>query len=239
MTFSQAAVLITTLSSLLATIPASADPSTPTKVPASFSRVYVPEGFDSNDNVQIVGVGVFSNSCYRNAETLVRVDAPNKTIHLGGLTYQYKGYCLQVMMPFDRVVDLGILNAGTYTVVQETDNRVLGKIDVRAAIKQEPDDSLYAPVSQAFFDSSKGANSVYLTGEFPLSCMKIKQVNFNVQSDVLVVQPIAEVNLGLPCNKGSFPFNVSTNVGAMKPGRYLMHIRSMNGKAVNNLVNVP
>lgn len=216
-----------------------ADPSLPTKVPASFSKVYVPVGFDSNDNVQIVGVGMFNNSCYRNAETSVRVDEASKTIHLGGLTYQYSGYCLQVMMPFDRVIDLGILKAGSYTVIQETDKRVLGKIDVRATTKSEPDDNLYAPISQAFLQAGKNANIVHLTGEFPLSCMKMTDVKVDVQEDVLVVQPIAAVTNNVPCQKGSFPFSVDTKVNNMKPGRYLMHIRSMNGKAVNNFVNVP
>ena len=66
----------------------------------------MPDGFVSNDTAQIVGEGMFSNSCYRHAETTVRVDHVNKTIHVGPVAYKYNGYCLQVILPFDRVVDV-------------------------------------------------------------------------------------------------------------------------------------
>ena len=35
----------------------------PVKVPAYFQKMYIPGGFDSNDQIQIVGEGTFSNSC--------------------------------------------------------------------------------------------------------------------------------------------------------------------------------
>ncbi len=225
------------LTSLLFAAPAMADAS-PTLEPVSFDKIYTPDGFDSNDNVQIVGEGVFSNSCYRHAETKVWVDHEKMTIRLGPVAYKYGGYCLQVILPYDRTVDIGILNAGTYKIVQSVSGRSLGTITIKPATTLDPDDYLYSPVSQALVQSKNGKTGVYLMGDFPLSCMKMKEVKFQVQPDVLVVQPISEIDPSQPCVQGKFPFSVNKDVGAMNAGRYLLHVRSINGKAINNLFDV-
>ncbi len=227
------------LALLFAVQQASAENHTPMLVPVNFKKIYIPDGFDDNDNVQIVGEGLFANSCYRFAETKVRVDHNTKTIHLGPLAYKYPGYCLMVILPFDRTVDVGILKEGTYTIVQETDGATLGQIGVKTTISKEPDDYLYAPISQAFFIPRGLINKVYLTGDFPTSCMKLKEVKSQVQSDVLVIQPMAEIDPSVPCVDGKFHFETTADVRFMKSGRYLLHVRSMNGKSVNNLVDVP
>ncbi len=218
---------------IFATTLAKAD-HTPTKVSVNFGKIYAPGGFDDNDNVQIVGEGLFSDSCYRYAETSVRVDHKTKTIKVRPVAYKYPGYCLQVILPFDRVLDVGILQKGTYTVVQESDSQHLGQVDILATKNKEPDDFMYAPISQAFFQSG----GLSLMGDFPTSCMKLKEVKAQVQSDVLVIQPIVEIDSSIPCVEGKYHFETVTDVSDVKPGRYLLHVRSMNGKAVNSLVDV-
>jgi len=216
---------------------ASAD-SDPVMTGINFNRAYVPNGFDSNDQVEIVGAGIFSNSCYRYAETKVDVDQVDKTITLTPSAYMYTGYCLQVLMPFDHSINLGLLKEGTYKVKEALNPEVLGSINVRAATKPEADDYLYAPITQAFFKSQGSSNLVQLSGEFPLSCMKIKNVLFDKQPDVLVVQPIVELDHSVPCKDGKFHFENLSDVGPLTKGNYLLHVRSMNGKSVNTVVTV-
>lgn len=210
----------------------------PSKVKVNFGKIYVAKGFDSNDKVQIVGEGVYNNGCFRNAETKVRVDHDAKVITLTPYAYKYDGMCIQVIMPYDRVVDVGILKAGTYKVKQDGQSTFLGDVETTVATTKNPDDFTYAPISQAFFKGNGTSNIVSITGEFPNSCMTLKEVKFDVQPDVLVVQPIAEMQEGKDCKDGSFYFEKDTEVGPMKAGRYLLHVRSMNGKAINNLVEV-
>lgn len=214
---------------------ARAQSNTPIKIQTHFSRIYSVEGFDNNDNVQIVGEGVFPNSCFRNAETHVQIDHNSKTILLTPLAFKYPGICLEVIMPFDRVVDIGLLKAGEYRIVQQGDSREIGRINIKTTISREPDDQLYAPISQALVQPTPNGTNVYLTGDFPLSCMKLKEVKAEKQPDALVVLPIAEIVPATPCLKGKFPFNSLTDIGVMKPGRYLLHVRSMNGKSINSL----
>jgi hypothetical protein len=60
----------------------------PGKIPALYSNVYVPVGFDSNDHIQIVGEGMFENACYRPAETKAKVDVEKKRITLTPAAYE-------------------------------------------------------------------------------------------------------------------------------------------------------
>lgn len=223
---------------IIFTIQAKAEDYTPTKIQTSFGKVYIPDGFDNNDNVQIAGEGMFPNTCYRYATTSVQVDHTAKTIRLNTEAYKYSGMCLQVIVPFDRVVDVGILKEGDYSIITNNDNQTVGRVSIRTSKTKEADDFMYAPISQAYFQSKASVNKVFLSGNFPSSCMKLKEVKSQVQTDVLVIQPIVEIDPSKDCVGGQFHFETSIDVGFMKPGRYLLHVRSMNGKSVNNLVDV-
>ena len=210
----------------------------PTVVPSSFSKIYVPEGYDDNDKVQIVGEGMFPNSCFRYEDTRLKVNHENKTISIESFAYKYQGICLMVIVPFDEVLDVGLLQKGTYKIVEARSNEKLGEINIKVATKAEPDDFMYAPISQAFFKQGCFSDDIYLTGNFPLSCMKIKSVQMHLQSDGIVVQPIAEIDESKSCESGEFPFKASVNASHLKTGRYMLHVRSMNGKAINSLIDM-
>lgn len=210
----------------------------PQQVPAVFNTIYVPGGFDSNDSVQIVGEGMFRNTCYRPANTLYSVDHEKKEIRLGPVAYEYGGLCLQMILPFERVIDVGILKPGKYDVVLSSDGKKLGEIPVRLATTASPDDVLYAPISQAFFHQRGVVGEILLTGEFLSDCVTLDDVKITVEPKVIVVQPIAKVEDRTMCLRGRFPFSKVVKVEFVPKGRYLLHVRSLNGKSVNTLVNV-
>lgn len=210
----------------------------PVKKPATFNTAYYPTGFDSNDNVQFVGEGMFRNTCYRPAETAVQVDQEKKTITVGPVAYEYAGLCLQVILPFERVIDVGILKPGVYSILQSPEGTELGKIPVKAASRDEADDYLYAPIDQAFFRQKGAQSEIYLTGSFMTNCMHLKDVKVSVESKAVVVQPIAELEQRDGCLRGKFPFSKVVKVDLVPKGRYLLHVRSMNAKAINNLIDV-
>lgn len=212
----------------------------PTTEAVTFSRIYVPVGFDSNDHIQFVGEGVFSNSCYRPAPVTTTVDKQAKTIKVGPVAYKYSGLCLQVILPFERVVDVGVLPAGTWQVIQ-ADGKAIGEIKVNPALTADPDDYLYAPISQAYVhESQNGTEELMLNGTFPNNCMSMDQVKFDVQDDVIVVQPIAKMSSqnAAQCTGPAAPFTQVVQLGQLKAGRYLLHVRSMNAQAINTLVDI-
>jgi hypothetical protein len=208
----------------------------PSLIETHFNQVYVPEGFDDNDNVQIFGVGVYPTACYRNAETTVNVDEVNKTITIVPTAFYYNGICLQVLLPFERVIDVGILKAGVYSIFQNNSQTVLGQVNVRHALQAEPDDELYAPVSQVFVRTVNGMSQITITGEMPSGCMALKEIRVDVQKDVIVLLPIVEMKIA-GCKKEKYSFE-STKSVSIKPGQYMMHVRSMNGKSINNRIDV-
>jgi hypothetical protein len=237
------ALTLTAFASLTALNAHAADPA---KGAVTFDRVYVPNGFDSNDLVQIVGEGTFANACYRPAEVSVRVDQAAKKIYLGPAAYKYSGFCLQVVLPFERTIDLGLVPAGDYTIVGEESaannrDKVLGTIKVKEAVKEEADDFLYAPISQAFIRQSETAGNaeIVLQGDFPSNCMVLEEVKTSFQgNNVIVVQPIAKMEDRNGCLRGRYPFSKVINVGDIKADRYLLHVRSLNAKAINTLIDL-
>lgn len=209
----------------------------PTTEGATFDKVYVPVGFDNNDHIQIVGEGLFENACYRPAPTVVNIDQATQTINLGPVAYKYSGFCAQVVLPFERAIDIGVLKIGVWKVTQGKDPKVIAEIPVKPALAFAPDDFLYAPVTQAFLRQSGKRTMVFVTGQFTNSCMSMEKVEVNANGDTIVVQPIAQMG-EKDCKEGSFPFQKAVRVPKLKEGRYLLHVRSLNGNAINNLVNI-
>jgi hypothetical protein len=211
----------------------------PTKIPAAYQTAYIPGGFDSNDSVEVVLEGRFSSSCWRPAEISFAVDQDKNEIHVGPAAYLYPArLCAQLILPFDRVVNFGVLKPGMYKLIQATDGVELGEVPVKAAQTERPDDFMYAPVSQAFFKKKGADGEVTLAGNFPNSCMQMDEVKVTLEPKVIVLQPIAKIDKRLGCQDGHFPFQVKTKIPSIPAGRYLLHVRSMNAKAINSLVDM-
>jgi len=241
---------------VLATPAASADlnrDTTPAKVAVDLGSAYLPQGFDSNDNVQMVVEGVFENTCYRQAPTRAVVDPISREMKLYPQAYYYDGFCLQMIVPFHQTLDIGLVPAGQYAVMDMSGvtprfssamespaarGRSLGTMNVQQAVRAEADDYLYAPVEQAYVDTStEGKQVLHLTGNFTLSCATMMDVKVSLQDKVLVVQPISQLKRET-CEGGSYPFHEKVELPSGVQGRTLIHVRSLNGKALNVLSNL-
>ncbi len=211
----------------------------PSLVSSAFQTTYLPQGFDTNDKVQLVGEGLFPNSCYRKAGVKVSVNHTLKTIRVTPTAYQYDGLCMQMIIPYDSVVDVGLLKAGTYKVLQGYSGDKLGEISVRVSTNAGPDDHLYAPISQAFVSQLGASVRVKIAGEFPDSCMELQDVITEVQANVIVVQPVAQrLDDGRRCAQSIVPFEKTVELTNIPKGKYLLHVRSLNGNAINNLISI-
>jgi hypothetical protein len=208
----------------------------PETVPAVFDKVYIPGGFDSNDNVQIVGEGMFANTCYKPGPTKFTIDRERKIVLLYPTAYRYDGACLFVMMPYSRQVDVGILDSGTWTVLQGANKTKIGEVNIRSSLSKNADDFVYAPVSQAFFNQTNKKTQVILTVELPCDCLAVEDVKLTLEKDVLVLQPILKPEVLTGGSTGFLPIKKVIDLPSIPAGRYLLHVRSMNGNAINTLV---
>ena len=212
----------------------------PELVKVNFHTNYIPQGFDTNDHVQMVAEGTFNDACYRPAKPEIKVDHKAKTIQITPRAYRYNSFgCALVLVDYHQVIDLNLLEVGKYKVLQHGNKSTFGDLSIRAATNSDPDDFLYAPVSQAYLSQNgNGSGTLQIDGVFTDNCTELVDVAVDIQPKVIVVRPIAEREDRKDCKKGSFPFATKVDVNGLNKGKYLLHVRSLNAKAINNLIEI-
>jgi len=215
-------------------------------------QVYVPQGFDSNDNSQIVVEGAYNNSCYRWASPALKIDQRNQRIYIKNKAYFYpKSVCLQMRISYVKEVDFGVLSPGQYTIYFVDNNNKphpFTKLQVEEALTSQPDDYLYLPVDRVeYLGQKKGIHYIQVEGQMASRCMKFKKakVTHRRQNHVVEVLPIAEKLQEKPCPKRLHPYRQVIPLGKLDlpldnsghPEKLLIHVRSLNGLSVNEVVH--
>ena len=224
----------------------------PVLVRAPVEKVFVPKGFDDNDDVELVIYGHFTNTCYRTGPVSTSVDEGTGTITIDAQSYFYGGLCGQIVFPYSQTVKLGILKAGTYKITvrdtpQADTHTALAVVPAQSA---NPDDFLYATVDSAdFTKDAAGVEQVHLEGSWPYTlygCMTMKEVRTELaDGNVMVVRPIAQI-VNVPdsdplcsAQQATHKFQIDTPLtNSLAAGTYLLHVRVLNGNSVNRVEQV-
>lgn len=208
-------------------------------------KAYIPTGFDDNDNVQIVVNGEFPNSCFQPGAYSTEVDQRSNTIYIEQKAHALWSTCLQYILPFTQVIDVGVIGAGVYRVVDATTGDTIGQTSIARAMKPTQDDDLYPIVDEAKIRRSAGKpemNEIELEMHFKDRCSRLGRVEVNYYDDVIVVRPIVAplyANWGTArCTPAPEDFVFSVPVKEGVKGTYLLHVRSMNGQALNRMVEI-
>jgi len=209
-------------------------------VPLTDTRnVFVPVGFDDNDETTVVLDGYLPDPCHRLRQPDVQIDAQKKTVTITPFGERFQGYCPDFIVPYHQIVSLGKLRASDYTV------RVLGTdlqqpLAVTVAKNPGPDDYLYAPIDRAeVLKTGHGKMQARLHGRFTDTCLVIEEVKVKNSGKTIEVLPIMKLLArpphGLPCRPIERPFTAKVDLPQLAAGRYLLHVRSLNGQAVNEI----
>jgi len=210
-------------------------------VNVEIAQAYVPDGFDDNDNVQITLEVTLADSCYKIESYNSKIQDNKILIYVQA---SHTGTtCMEAKFLTPQIIDLKIVPTGTYQIVDGSNGRIVESLTVKHAVVGDilqPDDEIYAPVRDAVqINTDNAEHQLVLTGIFPFICMKIQKVTFLPQKKVIVVLPIMGKLGDKPdCNDGVFPFEESFSFKSPPPGRYLLHVRSLNGAAINKLVEI-
>lgn len=212
----------------------------PEKVSIALAGAYIPAGFDSNDRAELVIEGYFPNTCYRVGPVEKNVNSQTGEVVIRQTAYKYKGKnCLFMIVPFSQTVQVGLLKANTYKVKDAGNNHELGVLPIQTAKNSGPDDFLYANVTEAYPGTEGNKKIIVLQGELPGNCWGIKEKRvFLDGKNVLAVLPILEKTGEVNCNDHRLPFMETVEVPSLPNGRYLMHVRSLNGVAINKLIDL-
>ena len=212
-------------------------------------HVFVPaQGYDDNDNVEIVFDGIIPNGCYSVADYSANVDPKTKQIvpHLFA-NHRTDSFCqdethlsksLIPPVPYTLDVALGSLGKGDYKIVYSHPGLPLSvrPFSVDKAKMATVDDMPYAAVSSIWIpDSVRGDLSISaeLVGSLTSSCSKLSSVTVKRLDDVFVILPALSFTQNLMCSLIMVPVQQTVDLGTPGEGRYLIHTRSMSGHSVN------
>ncbi len=217
----------------------------PIEVPAPIEKIFVPQGFDDNDNVEVVLHGNFPNTCYQVGNTSATIDPETKEVVIKATAYKYPGkLCLQSITPFIQTVSLGLMDEGNYTIRSADNKDVQRTLLVVQRKTESPDDFLYASVENATIAVDEaGKQSLKISGHYPyffVGCMVLREVKAQSAEDVVVVQPIAEIVDNEECAEQSPDRSFDYTMGLEQPmaGEGLLHVRTLNGTSINRYINL-
>ncbi|MCX6111297.1 MAG: hypothetical protein NTZ90_17005 [Proteobacteria bacterium] len=126
----------------------------PRLVNAPVERVFVPFGFDDNDNVEVVLHGHFANTCYKIGPANAKVDEAAKTVTIEAQSYLYPGACTQALISFSQSIKLGVVKQGDYKIiVKDAPQAKSALLKVAAAATGDADEVYYAPIDTIALNS--------------------------------------------------------------------------------------
>lgn len=220
------------IAGLLATIEAQADDSGLFILPVK--KAFIPQGFDSNDSVQVVLTGTLSGSCEKVAHTQIMTTDDPTQIEVIQWGRRFPGICLPLTSSYNTEVTLGRLEAGTYTL--KATGMPASLIEVTEATVSSQDDYIYAPVTKASVEREGTTYVANLSGTLPNDCYRWRDIELLDQGDVLVVLPILEYEDTGSCSQTPVPFAEKIALPAGMAAEYhLLHVRSASGRAVNKV----
>lgn len=228
---------------LAITLAASPASALPQEINAPVTKIFVPQGFDDNDNVEVIAQGYFPDTCYRVGHGKAEIDHEQRAVRLEVSAYRYPGQmCIQALTPFIVPIKVGLLQQGDYKVkVGGTEAQAVFSVD--KAGTESPDQYMYAPIGQAEIvsDSSDGSQTLIVKGTYPhmfIGCAVMDEIRtYSSPSDVLVVLPILRVLDEKACPadyKNDFVVRKKLNEPFSGPG--LLHVRVLNGNSLNRFI---
>ncbi len=204
------------------------------KVPVN--EVFIPKGFDSNDNVEVVVSGILPNLCYKSPRGEVEINGKDVNISMKAIrSSESDGPCAEMVVPYLEAVNLGLLDRGWYNI--NVDGLVAGSLYVNQSSSDAVDEKVYANVD--YIEKDAFSNRVVLKGYNPSDCFEFDRVEsldngVNVHSVMPIMKQVSEF-----CPRKMVPFEIEWQVPVnLERPQVLLHVRSMNGHSVNSLVKV-
>lgn len=198
--------------------------------------VFIPKGFDGNDDVEIVLSGEFPNTCYQRPKTELAVRNGKINVDMKAEVVRSRP-CIMAVVPYLTTVKIGRVGVGTHEIVINPGHRdaKIARLNVEAPGSASIDNFTYANVTAAEFNGKK----LVLSGYHPSSCMKLDRVavDTNDNRDTVSVMPIIYQDPEFPiCDAMIAPFTYEIELPELAAKRILAHVRKLDGNALNFLI---
>ncbi|RYZ94678.1 MAG: hypothetical protein EOP11_26010 [Proteobacteria bacterium] len=218
------------------------NPLLPVVIKIKPDEIFLPPGFDSNDNAQLVVAGGLQNTCLKQGRTTAKVDEAAKKIFVTQEAFKYNSaWCADLYATYVQTVDLGVIKDGKYQVmVNDGQDKPVaaGIMSIAAAKTAEPDSNTYAPIEEVTIEKVNGKRELTLRGTLNSRCTKIDEVKIMQRTPgVIEVLPITDLKEGIRCVREASDFSKTVELPEMN-GPTLVHIRSLAGGSVNRVLNL-
>lgn len=216
----------------------------PEVVEAPVDHVFVPNGFDNNDQVEVIVTGKFPNPCYTRNKYEVKVKGNTIKIDVTSVSMNDPMYtkCEPLKIPFTEVVNVGSLQGGDYKVIVNEGGQYEQKdlISIAAASSESVDENIYAKVDYIETGFTGGASGdALLVAQSPSPCLTLDRVEYLSNSkDTLSVLPIMKrTSLDCPEKSQRIEIPVKFDPNKFKFERILLFVRTIEGRSVNTIIS--
>jgi hypothetical protein len=231
----------TTLRNLLAIVAlfavAGVQAGTPIEAMVPVDHIYVPEGFDSNDNSEVVVTGFLPNMCHKSPSADIEVKGNDINIKVTSLYYHESNpFCPEMIVPFTKSVPLGVMDKGNYNILVNGKSpwAKKAKIGIAESTSNSVDEFQYAYVE--YVQKEEGSRIVTLRGYNPSDCFVLDKIDYvsNKKDTLSVLPKMKQIREFCPMKMVpfSYDFEVPSELAAKK---ILLHVRTMDGSSVNSI----
>jgi hypothetical protein len=207
-------------------------------IPAPVEHLFVPKGFDNNDNVEVVVSGAFPNSCYSRNKVDVAVVDQNINVKITALqNTTTTGACKELEISFLENVTIGSLQAGTYKI---SVNGILEEsLIVGVSPSQSVDDHVYAMIAYVELGFTQGrAGNAMLVGMNMNDCLKLDRVEYISNGvDTLSILPIVKKVTECSGRKEYFEIPIKFDPNDFSGDLILLFVKTMDGKSVSAMID--
>jgi hypothetical protein len=208
-------------------------------IEAPVKHLFVPAGYDNNDNVELVVTGVFPNTCYSNYKSEVKVSGDQINIKVLALTKENEANvnCENIEVAYKEVVTVGSLQGGNYKVL--VNEKKQDTLNISEASTNSVDDHVYAVVDYIDLGFTGGASGdALIVGTTPNGCFEFDKVEYlSNNKDTLSIMPILKKVRDICGKKRSRIYvPVKFNPAHFNNDQVLLFTRTIQGKSVNAVV---
>lgn len=215
----------------------------PRVITAPVDHLFVPQGFDNNDNVEVVVTGKFPNPCFIRNKVEVKVDKEKVFINVTALEKDDKKHenCSPMPVTFSESVTIGSLQGGDYELIvnQGTKFEQIKKMNIAVSSSNSVDDHIYASVDYVDLGFTGGADgSAFIIAKSPSDCVTFDHVEYvSNGTDTLSVLPIMK-RVSPTCTERtqSLQIPIKFDLSDFDHSKLLLFVRSIEGKSVNTFV---
>jgi hypothetical protein len=215
----------------------------PEIVLAPLDHLYIPTGFDSNDSVEVVVTGRFPNACYSRNDIEVKVNHDTVDVKITAIAPDpatiATRVCPKMLVPFKEVVTIGNLQGGSYEirVNAEAKTSLKEELIVTEASSSAVDEHIYSAVEWV---QKVDETNYILHGWRYSDCLDLDKIQIvSNKKDTLSVLPVMK-QVSSFCAMKMMPtqYPIKVDFTGLKTGQPLLHVRTMDGKSVNSVVNM-